>query len=61
MIKYTVNKSAYPRGPWDTEPDKHCRMIRSGFSGSWCGYVRVPHGSKLQGAGKLSGRPRKYR
>jgi hypothetical protein len=48
----TVDKSAWPRGPWDTEPDAvswicpapphyRCEIKRNDF-GALCGYVLVP-------------------
>ena len=49
----TVDKSAWPRGPWDQEPDKEqwvdpetglpCLIVR-GPLGALCGYVGVPEG-----------------
>jgi hypothetical protein len=49
-----VDKSAWPRGPWDSEPDKlqwtdettglPCLIHRAGVSGSLCGYVGVSTG-----------------
>jgi hypothetical protein len=45
------DKSKWPRGPWDDEPDKvqwqdeatglPCMIRRSPIMGSWCGYVGV--------------------
>lgn len=51
-IEYrTVDKRAWPRGPWDTEPDKlqwqdettglPCLIVRNRLGGL-CGYVGVP-------------------
>jgi hypothetical protein len=51
-IEYkTIDKSDWPRGPWDNEPDKMqwpdeatglpCLVVR-GPMGSWCGYVGIP-------------------
>jgi hypothetical protein len=47
------DRSAWPPGPWDDEPDRiewlddstglHCLMLRSRI-GAWCGYVAVPNG-----------------
>lgn len=47
----TIDKSSWPRGPWDSEPDKvqwqdetthlPCLIVRSP-SGALCGYVGVP-------------------
>jgi hypothetical protein len=49
----TIEKSAWPDGPWQSEPDKiqwqdeatglPC-LARRAFTGSWCGYVGVPLG-----------------
>lgn len=54
----TIDKSAWPRGPWDNEPDKMqwqdeatglpCLIVR-GPSGALCGYVGVPEGHKWHG------------
>lgn len=55
-IEYrTIDKSDWPRGPWDTEPDKRqwldevtglpCLIVRAGRDlGHLCGYVGVPRG-----------------
>lgn len=47
----TIDKSSWPSGLWDYEPDKvqwedeetklPCLAVRHGFSGHWCGYVGV--------------------
>lgn len=47
----TIDKSTWPRGAWDDEPDKEqwadpetglpCLIVR-GRAGAWCGYVGVP-------------------
>ncbi len=52
------NRSNWPPGPWDGEPDKvtwvdpatdlDC-MIRRGGGGAWCGYVGVPPGHPWHG------------
>lgn len=53
-IEYrTIDKSAWPRGPWDNEPDKRqwsdiatglpCLAVR-GPGGNWCGYVGIAEG-----------------
>lgn len=49
---YTVDKSTWGPGPWQSEPDKlqwkdeatglACLIVRSDVSGSLCGYVGVP-------------------
>lgn len=54
----TVDKSEWPRGVWDAEPDKMqwpdpatglpCLVVR-GPSGALCGYVGVPAGHPLFG------------
>lgn len=61
----TVDKSDWPRGPWDDEPDKAewrdeatglpCLIVRSG-TGALCGYVGLPpqhpwHGASYQNLG----------
>jgi hypothetical protein len=55
-IEYrTIDKSDWPRGPWDCEPDKRqwvdektglpCLIVRAGHElGHLCGYVGVPRG-----------------
>lgn len=50
----TINKSNWPRGQWDNEPDKKqwldqktgypCLIKRTDFSGHLCGYVGVSEG-----------------
>ena len=60
-IEYrTQDKSAWPRGAWDDEPDKlqwrdeatglPCLVLRNRF-GALCGYVGVPAGHPWHGAG----------
>jgi len=49
-----IDKSSWPRGPWDSEPDKvqwtdpatglPCLAVRNPRSGNWCGYVGVSSG-----------------
>lgn len=49
----TIDKTDWPRGPWDDEPDKvqwaddptglDCLIVRNG-NGALCGYVGVPPG-----------------
>jgi|WetSurMetagenome_2_1015567.scaffolds.fasta_scaffold156149_5 hypothetical protein len=46
------DKSSWPRGEWDNEPDKieftdeetgyFCEAARVNYSGVWCGYVSIP-------------------
>lgn len=48
------DKSTWPRGEWDEEPDKiefidketnyKCVALRGKYSGIWCGYVYIPAG-----------------
>lgn len=50
----TIDKSDWPRGEWDGEPDKvqwqdeetglPCVAIRNDTLGHWCGYVGLPSG-----------------
>lgn len=59
-----VDKSSWPRGPWDAEPDKKqwidaatglaCLIVRNRDMGHLCGYVGVPsthpaHGMSYSG------------
>ena len=56
---YVVDRSRFPAGPWDSEPDKEvwideatqldCMVIRN-RSGCWCGYVGVSPGHPFHGA-----------
>jgi hypothetical protein len=59
-IEYrTIDKSAWPRGEWDDEPDKKqwtdpetglpCIALRHVEWGNWCGYVGVPTTHPLHG------------
>jgi len=53
----TIDKSAWPRGEWDDEPDKKqwqdketgfaCLIVRNSSSGALCGYVGVPEGHRF--------------
>lgn len=53
------DRSSWPSGPWDNEPDKTqwpdpetglaCLAVRNGSSGAWCGYVGVPEGHPFHG------------
>jgi hypothetical protein len=53
----TIDKAAWPRGPWDKEPDKvqwqdkasrlPCLAVRHQAWGHWCGYVGVPPGHPM--------------
>lgn len=50
--KRDVDKSCWPDGPWDAEPDRvewrhlgfPCLIVRNDMSGALCGYVGVPPG-----------------
>lgn len=52
-----IDKSSWPRGPWDQEPDRKefvasgfpCLMQRHVKYGNWCGYVAVPPGHPAHG------------
>ena len=54
----TIDKSSWPKGPWNDEPDKRqwqdpetgmaCLIVRSPV-GALCGYVGVPPGHPLHG------------
>jgi hypothetical protein len=53
---YKVDRTGWPTGPWDAEPDRlewrtkaglPGLIKRSPMSGSWCGYVAVPPGHPL--------------
>lgn len=54
-----INKSAWPRGQWDDEPDVaiwtdkstglYCKILRREYSGCFAGYVAVPVGHPLHG------------
>lgn len=59
-IEYrTIDKSSWPRGEWDHEPDKRqwqdeatglpCLIVRQRDSGHLCGYVGVPKSHALHG------------
>src|SRR5690606_29850193 len=51
------DRSEWPPGPWDNEPEDtvECRvagfpcLLVRGPSGAWCGYVGVPPGHSLHG------------
>ncbi len=52
-----VDKSTWPRGAWDNEPDRiewrsgalACLIVRSASTGALCGYVGVPPGHAWHG------------
>lgn len=58
-IYTTRDRTGWPSGPWDNEPDKMqwadkntglpCLAVRN-FSGAWCGYVGVPDTHPMHGA-----------
>ena len=52
------DRSTWPSGEWDDEPDKAqwtdetgfpCLAVRHGTSGHWCGYVGLPYGHPRHG------------
>ena len=55
----TIDKTSWPRGPWDQEPDKKqfedqatglpCLVVRNRDMGFLCGYVGVPPGHPAHG------------
>ncbi len=57
----TIDKSEWPRGPWDHEPDKiqwqdeatglPCLIVRACLTGSLCGYAGVPDSHPWHGKG----------
>lgn len=57
--EHVVDKSTWPRGPWDDEPDhvsfEHkgvpCIIHRSPAGGALCGYAAVPPGHPWHGKG----------
>jgi len=56
-----IDKSSWPRGEWNTEPDKvqwvdaasglDCLALRNPWAGHWCGYVGVPEAHRFHGKG----------
>lgn len=52
----TLDKSSWPQGPWQNEPDKiqwedevtkmPCLAVRNRYAGAWCGYVGVGENHK---------------
>jgi hypothetical protein len=54
-----IDKSAWPDGPWKTEPDRkewehtgfNCLVVRAASHGALCGYVGVPPGHPWYGHG----------
>ena len=58
QIEAKIDKSAWPPGPWHTEPDRvewkteagyPALIIRVSYSGHLCGYVAVPPGHPAHG------------
>lgn len=58
MIEHTVDRTGWPPGPWDGEPEDRiewahagipCVMNRDRFDGAWRGYVFVPPGHPWHG------------
>jgi hypothetical protein len=55
--EYKVDKAAWDREPWDSEPDRvdfthaglPCLALRHPEWGSWCAYVAVPKGHPAYG------------
>ena len=56
---YRLDRSKWPEGPWDREPDDKvnwidqetnldCMILRNG-RGAWCGYVGLPPGHRHHG------------
>ena len=62
---YVVDRTGWPAGPWDGEPDRlelrehgfPCLIVRSGMMGALCGYVGVPPGHPYHGThyGEIDG------
>lgn len=60
-INPRVDRSRWPSGPWDDEPDKvswtdeatglPCIAVRHPRGGNWCGYVAVEPGHPFHGKG----------
>lgn len=59
LNSYKVDRTGWPSGPWDDEPDRlewvdestglSCLMLRHPDTGHWCGYVAVPESHSLYG------------
>lgn len=66
MIETSVDKSAWPVGPWLNEPDRDewryrslpCLIVRNSYSGALCGYVGLPVGHPWRALGVGSDRIR---
>ncbi len=52
-----MDRTEWPSGPWDTEPDTHFWItavglpgwVRRGWAGTWCGYAGVGPSSDFYG------------
>jgi hypothetical protein len=62
--RYVVDRTGWPKGPWEGEPDLETWSTEAGLPaatvrhdryGHWCGYVAVPRGHPLFGAGRSYG------
>lgn len=59
MSKYVCDRTGWPAGEWDNEPEDRIDFIHAGFAclmlrgpiGSWCGYVGVPETHPAFGKG----------
>lgn len=59
MESYKVDRSGWPAGPWDSEPDRvewkdeatglPCLIVRNAYQGFLCGYVAVAPGHPWHG------------
>ncbi len=58
MIERVIDKTDWPRGPWDNEPDRvewrseagyPALIVRADITGALCGYVGVPPGHPAHG------------
>ena len=64
-VYHSIDKTSWPRGPWDGEPDKAqwpdeatglpCLAVR-GPVGAWCGYVGTKEGHPFFGVSYSCGR-----
>lgn len=54
-MEHTVDRTGWPRGPWDDEPNRvdfrahglPCFLLRSNTTGTWCGYAGLPAGGAM--------------
>jgi len=57
IAEYALDRTGWPSGPWDEEPDRvefttaagYPGLMRRGPMGQWCGYVAVPPGHPWHG------------